>query len=166
MIALTLFQPSTTAIAGSSLITALVSLLPLVFFFVALGVFSIPTHWCALGALVVALIVATVGFDMPAAMAGMSAVEGAAFGLIPIIYIVVMAVWLYNLTDRSGRAADVQAVFSAVGKGDKRIQGLLIGYAFCGLLEGLAGFGAPVAIACTMMWALGLPRSAPRSPSW
>lgn len=157
MIALTLFQPSTTAIAGSSLITALVSLLPLVFFFVALGVFSIPTHWCALGALVVALIVATVGFDMPAAMAGMSAVEGAAFGLIPIIYIVVMAVWLYNLTDRSGRAADVQAVFSAVGKGDKRIQGLLIGYAFCGLLEGLAGFGAPVAIACTMMWALGLP---------
>ncbi|QOR45366.1 L-lactate permease [Trueperella pecoris] len=151
------FQPSTTAIAGSAIGTALVSLLPLVFFFVALGVFSLPTHWCALGALVVALIVATVGFDMPVATAGMSAIEGAAFGLIPIIYIVVMAVWLYNLTDRSGRAADVQAVFSAVGKGDMRIQGLLIGYAFCGLLEGLAGFGAPVAIACTMMWALGLP---------
>ncbi|AZR06793.1 L-lactate permease [Trueperella pyogenes] len=157
MIAFTFFQPSTTAVGGSTLLTALVSLLPLVFFFVALGVFSIPTHWCAMGALVVALIVATLGFDMPIAMAGLSALEGAAFGLIPIIYIVVMAVWLYNLTDRSGRASDVQAVFSAVGKGDMRIQGLLIGYAFCGLLEGLAGFGAPVAIACTMMWALGLP---------
>lgn len=150
------FQPSTTAVAGSPLATALVSLLPLVFFFVALGVFSLPTHWCALGALAVALIVATAGFGMPITTAGMSAIEGAAFGLLPIIYIVVMAVWLYNLTDRSGRAADVQAVFSAVGKGDMRIQGLLIGYAFCGLLEGLAGFGAPVAIACTMMWALGL----------
>lgn len=157
MIALSLFQPSTAAIGGSSMATALISLLPLVFFFISLGVFSVPTHWCALGALVVALIVATVGFDMPVAMAGMSALEGAAFGLIPIIYIVVMAVWLYDLTERSGRAADVQAVFSAVGKGDMRIQGLLIGYAFCGLLEGLAGFGAPVAIACTMMWALGLP---------
>lgn len=150
------FIPAITAIGGSLTMTALVSLLPLVFFFVALGAFSLPTHWCAAGALMIALLVSIVGFNMPLSMAGMSAVEGAAFGLIPIIYIVVMAVWLYNLTDRSGRAKDVQAVFSAVGKGDMRIQGLLIGYAFCGLLEGLAGFGAPVAIACTMMWALGL----------
>ncbi len=151
------FLPSTTALADSTMVTALVSLLPLVFFFVALGVFSVPTHWCAIGALAVALVVAIGAMGMPLGMSLMSAAEGAAFGLLPIIYIVVMAVWLYNLTDRSGRAADVQAVFSAVGKGDMRIQGLLIGFAFCGLLEGLAGFGAPVAIACAMMWALGLP---------
>lgn len=151
------FQPDTTAIGASLAWSALISLLPLVFFFVALGVFSLPTQWCAVGSLVVAIIVAVVGFDMPLGMSLMSAAEGAAFGLLPIIYIVIMAVWLYNLTDRSGRAKDVQAVFSLVGKGDKRVQGLLIGFAFCGLLEGLAGFGAPVAIACAMMWALGLP---------
>ena len=147
------FQPTVDSLTGS----ALVSLLPLVFFFTALGVFSLPTQWCAIGSLIVALIVAVVGFGMPVGMSLMSAVEGAAFGLLPIVYIVVMAVWLYNLTDRTGRAVDVQAVFSLVGKGDKRIQGLLIGFAFCGLLEGLAGFGAPVAIACAMMWTLGLP---------
>lgn len=152
-----MFQPETSAIGGSLAWSALVSLLPLVFFFVALGVFSLPTQWCALGSLAVAIIVAIIGFDMPVGMSLMSAMEGAAFGLLPIIYIVIMAVWLYNLTERSGRAKDVQAVFSLVGKGDKRIQGLLIGFAFCGLLEGLAGFGAPVAIACAMMWALGLP---------
>lgn len=152
-----MFQPETSAIGGSLAWSALVSLLPLVFFFVALGVFSLPTQWCALGSLAVAIMVAIIGFDMPVGMSLMSAVEGAAFGLLPIIYIVIMAVWLYNLTERSGRAKDVQAVFSLVGKGDKRIQGLLIGFAFCGLLEGLAGFGAPVAIACAMMWALGLP---------
>lgn len=152
-----MFQPETSAIGGSLAWSALVSLLPLVFFFVALGVFSLPTQWCTLGSLAVAIIVAIIGFDMPVGMSLMSAVEGAAFGLLPIIYIVIMAVWLYNLTERSGRAKDVQAVFSLVGKGDKRIQGLLIGFAFCGLLEGLAGFGAPVAIACAMMWALGLP---------
>ena len=151
------FQPDSLAIGGSLAWSALISLLPLVFFFVALGVFSLPTQWCAVGSLVVAIIVAVVGFDMPFGMSLMSAAEGAAFGLLPIIYIVIMAVWLYNLTDRSGRAKDVQAVFSLVGKGDKRIQGLLIAFAFCGLLEGLAGFGAPVAIACAMMWALGLP---------
>ena len=152
-----MFQPETSAIGGSLAWSALVSLLPLVFFFVALGVFSLPTQWCALGSLAVAIMVAIIGFDMPVGMSLMSAVEGAAFGLLPIIYIVIMAVWLYNLTERSGRAKDVQAVFSLVGKGDKRIQGLLIGFSFCGLLEGLAGFGAPVAIACAMMWALGLP---------
>lgn len=152
-----MFQPETSAIGGSLAWSALVSLLPLVFFFVALGVFSLPTQWCALGSLAVAIMVAIIGFDMPVGMSLMSAMEGAAFGLLPIIYIVIMAVWLYNLTERSGRAKDVQAVFSLVGKGDKRIQGLLIGFAFCGLLEGLAGFGAPVAIACAMMWALGLP---------
>ena len=110
-----MFQPETSAIGGSLAWSALVSLLPLVFFFVALGVFSLPTQWCALGSLAVAIIVAIIGFDMPVGMSLMSAVEGAAFGLLPIIYIVIMAVWLYNLTERSGRAKDVQAVLSLVG---------------------------------------------------
>ncbi|AZQ78255.1 L-lactate permease [Flaviflexus ciconiae] len=150
------FVPSTTAIADSTAISALVGILPLLVFFVLLGVFKLATHWCAVGALVVAAISAVVGFGMPAGMVGLSALQGLAFGIAPILYIVIAAVWLYNLTVRSGRAEDVRAVFSAVGKGDQRVQALLVGYSFCALLEGLAGFGAPVAIVAAMLVTLGV----------
>ena len=151
------FEQSTTAVASSLTLTALLGLLPLIVFFVLLGVFKVPTHKCAIGSLIVALLVAILGFKMPATLSLLAASQGAVFGLFPIIYIVIMAVWLYNLTEKSGRSNDVRAVFALVGKGDMRVQALLIGFCFCGLLEGLAGFGAPVAIACSMLLALGLP---------
>lgn len=150
------FTPSTTAVAGNLVLTALLGLLPLVAFFVLLGVFKIATHWCALASLAIAFLASVLGFHMPAPLSLLSGVQGAVFGLAVIIYIVIMAVWLHNLTERSGRSADVRAVFSLVGKGDMRVQALLIGFSFCGLMEGLAGFGAPVAIACAMLLALGL----------
>ncbi len=152
-----LFIPSTTAVGSSLTLTAFLSLLPLLLFFALLGIFRVATHWCALAALTAALVVAVMVFRMPLNLAFLSATQGAAFGLFPILFIVIMAVWLYNLTEVTGRSEDVRAVFSLVGKGDKRIQALLIGFSFCGLLEGLAGFGAPVAIACAMMLAIGLP---------
>ena len=151
------FTPSTEAIGGSTVFSALVGILPLVLFFVLLGVFKLATHWCALGALVLAALIAAFGFHMPAGLVANSALYGLAFGVTPILYIVIAAVWLYNLTVSSGRADDVRSVFSAVGKGDMRIQALLIGFSFCGLLEGLAGFGAPVAIVAAMLFSLGLP---------
>ena len=151
------FTPSVTAVAGSLPLSALFGLLPLLVFFVMLGVFRIATHWCALGSLAVALAIAALGFRMPIALAALSATQGAAFGLLVICYIVVAAVWLYNLSESSGRGDDVRAVFSRVGRGDLRIQALLIATAFCALMEGLAGFGAPVAITCAMLLALGLP---------
>ncbi|WP_188043383.1 L-lactate permease [Changpingibacter yushuensis] len=151
------FIPSTTTVGSSLVLTALLALVPLILFFVLLGVFRVPTHWCALSSLAAALVVAIFGFKMPAHLALLSGTQGIAFGLFPILYIVIMAVWLYNLTERSGRSEDVRAVFAMVGKGDKRIQVLLIGFCFCGLLEGLAGFGAPVAIACAMLLAIGIP---------
>lgn len=150
------FTPSTTAVAGSLPLSALFGLLPLAVFFVMLGVFKIATHWCALGSLAVALLVAAFGFGMPLGLAALAATQGLTFGLLVICYIVVAAVWLYNLSEASGRGDDVRAVFSAVGKGDIRIQALLIATAFCALMEGLAGFGAPVAITCAMLLALGL----------
>lgn len=151
------FTPSTTAVGGSLVLTALLGLLPLLVFFVLLGVFKVPTHWCALASLGIAFLAAVLGFRMPGTLALLSGLQGAVFGLSVIIYIVIMAVWLHNLTERSGRSADVRTVFSVVGKGDMRVQALLIGFSFCGLMEGLAGFGAPVAIACAMLLALGLP---------
>ncbi len=151
------FVPSTTVVGSSLVLTALLALVPLLLFFILLGVFKVATHWCALASLAAALLIAVVSFHMPASLALLSATQGAAFGLFPILFIVLMAVWLYNLTEVSGRSEDVRAVFSAVGRGDRRVQALLIGFSFCGLLEGLAGFGAPVAIACAMMLAIGLP---------
>lgn len=150
------FTPSTTAVAGSLPLSALFGLLPLALFFVMLGVFKIATHWRALGSLAVALLIAAFGFKMPLGLAALAPTQGLTFGLLVICYIVVAAVWLYNLSEASGRGDDVRAVFSAVGKGDIRIQALLIATAFCALMEGLAGFGAPVAITCAMLLALGL----------
>ena len=66
--------------------------------------------------------------------------------------------WLYNLTEFSNRSQDLRAVFSSIGKADIRIQALIVAYTFCNLLEGLAGFGAPVAITCAMLATLGLPK--------
>lgn len=148
------FVPSTESIGGSTVLSALVGILPLIAFFIMLGVFKMKTHWCALGSLIIALTIAVFGFQMPIAMAVNSALFGMAFGIMPILYIVVAAVWLYNLTVDSGRDEDVRSVFSAVGKGDIRIQALLLGFSFCGLLEGLAGFGAPVAIVAAMIVSL------------
>ena len=151
------YTPSTTAVGSSLALTALLGLLPLVVFFILLGVFKVKTHVCAIISLAAALASAIFAFGMPVDLALLSATQGAAFGLFPIVYIVIMAVWLYNLTEKTGRSEDVRRVFAAVGKGDMRVQALLIGFCFCGLMEGLAGFGAPVAISCAMLLALGVP---------
>lgn len=153
----TTFTPSTTAVASSLPLTALLGLVPLLLFFILLGVFKVPTHWCAIGSLLAALAIAVFGFNMPVDLSLLSATQGAAFGFLPILYIVIMAVWVYNLTEKSGRSEDVRSIFSIVGKGDQRIQAILIGFCFCGLLEGLAGFGAPIAITCAMLLAIGMP---------
>ena len=152
------FTPSTTAVGGNVYLTAAVGLLPLVVFFVLMGVFKVATHWCALISLVIAAFTAVALFHMPVGMTVMSATQGMALGFVPIIYIIIAAVWLYNLTDVSGRSKDLRAVFNVIGKGDMRAQALIVAFSFCGLLEGLAGFGAPVAIAAAMVATLGLPK--------
>lgn len=151
------FTPSTTAVAGNVWLTALVGVIPLLLFFVLLGVFKVKTHWCSLASLAVAIILAVVAFGMPLPLTLLSATQGVALGLVPIIYIIVAAVWLYSLTEKSGRSNDLRAVFNSIGKGDMRAQALIVSFSFCGLLEGLAGFGAPVAITGAMLVALGVP---------
>jgi len=153
----TSFTPSTTAIGSNVFLTALAGILPLLLFFVLLGAFKVKTHWCALISLVAALLIAVLGYKMPLSMSLLAAGQGIVFALIPIIYIIIAAVWLYNLTEVSGRSKDMRAVFNTIGKGDIRVQALIIAFSFCGLLEGLAGFGAPVAIVAAMLVSLGLP---------
>ena len=152
----TSFTPSTTAIGSNVFLTALAGILPLLLFFVLLGAFKVKTHWCALISLIAAILIAVVGFKMPVTLSLLATGQGFIFALIPIIYIIIAAVWLYNLTEVSGRSKDLRAVFNTIGKGDIRVQALIVAFSFCGLLEGLAGFGAPVAIVAAMLVSLGL----------
>ncbi|MEU3330479.1 L-lactate permease [Glutamicibacter creatinolyticus] len=151
-----MFTPSTEPIAGSVAISALVALIPLLTFFVMLAVVKVKAHYAGLSSLLVAIIVAIFGWQMPVGLAINSGVMGVVFGAFPIVWIVVMAIWLYQVTVVSGRFEDLRRVFDVIGGGDVRIQTVLIAFCFGGLLEALAGFGAPVAITATMLLALGL----------
>jgi len=112
-------------------------------------------HWSALVALAASILVAALGFHMPADLAGLSAVRGAIYGLV-ICWVILGAIWFYQITVLSGRFEDLRRVFDRLGGGDLRIQAILIAFCFGGLLEALAGFGAPVAITATMILALGV----------
>lgn len=113
-------------------------------------------HVSALVALVVALAVAIFAFGMPANLAALSGLQGACYGAFPIVFIIIMAVWFYEVTVVSGRSEDLKSLFDIVGGGDIRIQAVLVAFCFGGLLEALAGFGAPIAITATMILALGV----------
>lgn len=151
-----LFTATTDAVGGSVGLSALVALIPLLTFFAMLLGARARAHTSALAALAAALLVAWLGFGMPLDLALISGTQGAAFGVFPIVWIIVMALWFYELTVRSGRFEDLRRTFDRIGGGDLRIQAILIAFCFGGLLEALAGFGAPVAITATMIMALGV----------
>ena len=139
---------------GSLTLSALVALLPLATIFVLLGWLRVKAHWAALAALAVAIVVAVAAFGMPVGLALLSATEGAVFGLFPIMWIVFTAIWLYQLTVVSGRFDDLRTAFGYISD-DPRCQAIIIAFCFGGLMEALAGFGAPVAITGVMLMALG-----------
>ena len=114
-------------------------------------------HVAGAFALLTALLVGILAFQIPAGLALLAATQGGVFGVFPVLWIVLMAVWLYQVTVLSGRFEDLRRVFDVIGKGDVRLQAVLIAFCFGGLLEALAGFGAPVAITATMLLTLGLP---------
>lgn len=144
------------AVGNSLGLSALVGSLPLLTFFIMLLAAKAPAYIAGLTSLVVALGVAIFGFGMPGDLALLSASQGAVYGLFPIVWIVVMALWFYQVTVVSGRFDDLRAIFDSIGRGDIRVQAMLIAFCFGGLLEALAGFGAPVAITATMILGLGL----------
>jgi lactate permease len=141
---------------GDSLFaTALVAMIPLVTLFVLLGGLRWKAHWAALSALLAAILVAIIAYSMPVGMALSGAVEGAAFGLFPIMWIVFNAIWIYNMTERTGHFAVLRRSFERVSD-DERIQAIIIAFSFGALLEALAGFGTPVAITASMLVGLGV----------
>jgi lactate permease len=149
-----MYRPVLDAVSGSLALTALVAVFPLITLFVLLGVLRLAAWKAALASLLVALLVAIVGYSMPAGQAFSAGLEGAAFGFFPILWIVINAIWLYNMTVVTGHFDVLRRSFAKVSD-DQRIQAVIIAFCFGALMEALAGFGTPVAITSVMLIALG-----------
>jgi lactate permease len=141
-------------VAGSLGLSALVAALPLVIVLVLLGGVRVKAHLAGLTGLLAAALVAWLAYGMPLGQTLSSAAQGAVFGLFPILWIVVNALWVYRMTVRTRHFDILRRSFGRLSD-DPRIQALVVAFCFGALLEALAGFGAPVAICSVMLVALG-----------
>jgi lactate permease len=139
---------------GNPVLSTLVAAVPIVVLLIMIGVLRKPAWMSALAGLGTALVVATVAYGMPADLAMSSALMGAAFGLLPIGWIVYWAVVLYRITLETG---NFEIIKDSIGglTADRRLQAMLIAFAFGAFVEGAAGFGTPVAVAAAMLTGLG-----------
>jgi lactate permease len=149
-----MFQQDLQPVGDSLALSALCGALPLIAIFVLLGGLRIRAWLAGLISLAVALLVAIIFFEMPVGQALLAGTEGAAFGFFPILWIVINAIWVYNLTVASGHFDVLRRSFEKVSP-DLRVQAIIIAFCFGALLEALAGFGTPVAITVVMLLALG-----------
>jgi lactate permease len=148
------FTIVTDPVGDSVALSAIFAALPLLALFILLGVLRMRAWLAGVISLVVALIVAITVYSMPVGQALLSASEGAAFGFFPILWIVLNAIWVYNLTVESGHFDVLRRSMERVSP-DKRIQAIIVAFCFGALLEALAGFGTPVAVTVVMLMALG-----------
>ncbi|EST16966.1 glycolate permease glcA [Pseudomonas putida S610] len=139
---------------GSLGLSALAAVIPIVFFFLALAVFRLKGHVAGSITLALSILVAIFAFQMPVDMALAAAGYGFLYGLWPIAWIIVAAVFLYKLTVKSGQFEVIRSSVLSITD-DQRLQVLLIGFCFGAFLEGAAGFGAPVAITAALLVGLG-----------
>src|SRR3954469_15509573 len=139
---------------GSPWLSTAAAALPIVLLLVALAAFEWRAHLAALLGLVSALAVSIVVYGMPARIAAATAVYGAAYGFLPIGWIVLNAVLLYSLTVETGQFDVLKASVSRLSE-DRRIQALLVAFSFGAFIEGASGFGTPVAICSALLIGLG-----------
>jgi lactate permease len=139
---------------GNVPLSALAASVPLFFLFWALAIKRMKGHKTAIWAVLLGVGVAIVGFGMPAKLAVLATVDGMLFGLWPVAWIVITAVFLYNLSVRTGQFEVLKNSLASITD-DRRLQALLIAFSFGAFLEGAAGFGAPVAISGAMLVGLG-----------
>lgn len=150
------FQPSANPL-GAQWLSALVAAFPIMAMLVTLGVLRWKAHLAGPFAWLIAFAVAITAFGMPVPMALATSVQGLVYGVFPIGWILLTAIWMYEVTVASGRFDDLRRTFHLISA-DPRVLGLLIAFCFGGLLEALAGFGAPVAITAAMLVAIGFSR--------
>ena len=139
---------------GNPWLSTAAAAFPIVLLLVTLGVLDWKAHWAALTGLFSALAVATIVYGMPVPTAAATALYGAAYGLLPIGWIIVNAMFLYNLTVETGQFGIVKSSVANLSA-DRRIQALLIAFSFGAFIEGASGFGTPVAICSALLMGLG-----------
>src|SRR5580704_16160391 len=149
-----MWAQSYTPISNSLALSAIVAALPIFTMLFLLGVMRKPAWVSSLSGAAAAALVALFAYGMPPSMVLSSALYGAAYGLLPIGWIVFTAILLYRLTVDTGNFEIIKD-YIASQTGDRRIQALLIAFAFGGFIEGAAGFGTPVAVASAMLAGLG-----------
>jgi lactate permease len=139
---------------GNLLLSALVASLPVVFLLGLLAFFHVKAHIAAIAGLAISLIIAIFVYGMPSPLALAAAANGAAFGLFPIGWIVLNAIFVYDITVETGQFEVVKHTIARLAS-DRRVQALLIAFSFGAFIEGAAGFGTPVAISAAMLIGLG-----------
>ena len=139
---------------GNAWLSTFAAALPILLLLGTLAILEWRAHWAALTGLIAALAVSIVVYGMPTSTALATAVYGAAYGLFPIGWIILNAVFLYSLTVRTGQFEIVKSSVAHLSA-DRRIQALLIAFSFGAFIEGAAGFGTPVAITAALLMGLG-----------
>ena len=139
---------------GNIWISSLIALIPIIFFFLALAVFRLKGSIAGTITVVLALMVSLFAYKMPVMMAFASMVYGFLYGLWPIAWIIIGAVFLYKISVKTGQFDVIRSSILSITE-DQRLQMLFVGFAFGTFLEGAAGFGAPVAITAALLVGLG-----------
>ena len=136
------------------ILSTLVAALPILVLFGLLAGLRVKPHWCAIAGAGTAVLVAVSVFGMPVSLAGMSFLYGVGFGVLKIAWIVLAAVYLYDISVFTGQFEIMKESVAGI-TADRRLQLLLVAFCFGAFIEGAAGFGAPVAIAGAFMIGLG-----------
>ena len=139
---------------GNIWISSAIALIPIIFFFLALAIFRLKGSVAGTITVVLALLVSLFAYQMPVAMAFASMIYGFFYGLWPIAWIIIGAVFLYKISVKTGQFNIIRSSILSITE-DQRLQMLLVGFAFGTFLEGAAGFGAPVAITAALLVGLG-----------
>jgi L-lactate permease len=148
------FHQAYSPVGGSVVASALLAVVPLLLLFVMLAVLRLPAWLSALAAMLATALLAWLVWGMPFGLTVSATTQGMAFGLWPISWVVLNAVFFHNLTVASGDFDVLRRSLTRL-TGDRRIQALLVAFAFGALIEGVAGFGAPVAISASILASLG-----------
>ena len=139
---------------GNMVVSTLLGAVPVVVMLVGLGFLHLKAHIAAAAGLLAALAIAVLGYGMPADMAGRAALLGGLTGLLPIGWIVLNIIFLHQLTEKTGSFQVLQDSIAGITE-DRRLQLLLIAFAFGAFFEGAAGFGTPVAVTAAILIGLG-----------
>ncbi|MDN3480636.1 L-lactate permease [Arthrobacter sp. APC 3897] len=149
------FQQPLDPIADSLALSAVLAALPLLLLFVLLGVFRMKAYQAGLISLVLSILLAVIGWQMPIGQVAAATGLGAFYAIFPILWILINALWIYKLTVATPWFEVLGRTIRSISD-DLRILSILIAFCFGALLESLAGFGAPVAIAAAMLMAAGM----------